>query len=78
MKPRLTKSELERLRNLRYRVWDYYGDFLPLAVTVSGYWIELMYYPYWKEAMEKVGKSDLISLANCIDDWVVCNWAQEL
>lgn len=36
------------------------------------------YYPWWKEQMIKVNKSNLINEDNCIDDWVIINWAWEL
>jgi len=35
------------------------------------------YFPYWKDRMEKAGKADYISEQNCIDDWVITNWAYE-
>lgn len=37
------------------------------------------YWPYWKAQMEKkFGKNDpRITMNNCIDDWIVINWAQE-
>ena len=36
------------------------------------------YFPYWKEQMIKVGKEDLISHENCIEDFVVVHWAWEV
>ena len=36
------------------------------------------YYAYWQERMRHVGKADQISPENCIEDWVVVNWAEEI
>lgn len=38
------------------------------------------YFDYWKEKMEnKFGAdSELITKENCIEDWVIVNWAQEI
>lgn len=33
------------------------------------------YWEYWYEKMVLADKRHLISLQNCIDDWVVINWA---
>ena len=35
------------------------------------------YWNYWCEQMLKVKKGHLISRQNCIEDWVVINWAWE-
>lgn len=35
------------------------------------------YYEFWKTQMEKVNKVDLINFDNCIEDWVVVNWASD-
>jgi hypothetical protein len=50
----------------------------PLTITVSERWIRLRYWPYWKKQMRALGRHDLISFDNCIDDFVVVNWAEEL
>jgi hypothetical protein len=36
------------------------------------------YFPYWADCMEKVGKFDQISIKNCIEDWIMLNWAWEV
>lgn len=36
------------------------------------------YYDSWKKKMIKVGKEHLISEDNCVQDWVVVNWAREV
>ncbi len=33
------------------------------------------YWDYWKERMESVGKFELISIENCLEDWVMLHWA---
>lgn len=40
--------------------------------------IEESYFPYWKSKMLKVGKEDLISFENCLEDWIIVNWAKEI
>lgn len=37
------------------------------------------YFPYWKNQMiKKFGfDHELITIKNCIDDWIVVNWAWE-
>lgn len=40
--------------------------------------IRMLYYPYWSEKMKKAGKEDLISFENCLEDWMVVNWAEEI
>lgn len=39
-----------------------------------------VYFDYWKSKMQaKFGAdSELITKANCIEDWVVIHWAQEI
>ena len=36
------------------------------------------YWTYWWGRMIEIGKVDLITKENCIDDWVVVNWANEI
>lgn len=40
--------------------------------------IIIEYFPYWKARMEKANKDRFISLDNCLDDWIVVNWAWEI
>jgi|AntDeeMinimDraft_6_1070357.scaffolds.fasta_scaffold07717_1 hypothetical protein len=35
------------------------------------------YFDFWSRRMSAVGKEHLISYENCIEDWVVVNWAEE-
>ena len=37
-----------------------------------------MYWDYWVSKMKQVEREHLISEENCIQDWVVINWAWEL
>lgn len=34
------------------------------------------YWEHWCRNMVLVDKRDIISLENCIDDWIVVNWAE--
>ena len=36
------------------------------------------YYPWWKAKMESLGRHDKISHENCIEDFVIINWAEEV
>lgn len=36
------------------------------------------YWDYWCNRMIEVGKAHLITRENCIDDWIVTNWANEI
>ena len=36
------------------------------------------YFPWWQDQMIKAGKSGEISLENCVMDFVVVNWAEEV
>lgn len=40
--------------------------------------IKTQYFPYWKERMEKVGKGEQATFENCIDDFIVVHWAEEV
>ena len=51
------------------------------VVTVSEDDIRNNYYPYWYDRMcKKFGKEDVdatYSFEDCLDDWIVVNWAWE-
>ena len=51
------------------------------VVTVSEDDIRKNYYPYWYDRMcKKFGKEDVdatYSFEDCLDDWIVVNWAWE-
>jgi len=36
------------------------------------------YFHYWSMVMIKEDKYEMVSVKNCIDDWVVVHWAQEI
>lgn len=36
------------------------------------------YFSCWSERMKEIGKEDEISEDNCIEDWVIVNWATEV
>jgi hypothetical protein len=50
----------------------------PVYVEMSEAQILANYFQWWKSKMEKAGKANLISERNCIDDWVVVNWAEKV
>ena len=45
------------------------------TVTMTEREILREYYEYWRGQMVRVGKLDDITPENCIQDWVVVNWA---
>lgn len=53
-----------------------------VVMTVSEDWIRENYYPYWYERMcSKFGKQTVdenYCFLDCIDDWIVTNWAWEV
>lgn len=56
------------------------GDEEAKTTLVSVYSEEMIikeYFRYWSEQMKRVGKSHLISEKNCIEDWVIINWASK-
>jgi hypothetical protein len=46
-----------------------------VLITLTEKQILDSYFPYWWSMMTKVGRDDLISERNCIDDWAVIHWA---
>lgn len=46
-------------------------------VTASEEAILNHYFSYWAGAMANVGKEELITQENCIEDFVTVNWAWE-
>jgi hypothetical protein len=48
----------------------------PVVVTEDD--IRRIYYDYWCLEMTRAGKADQISWDNCVDDFLVVNWAWEL
>lgn len=72
-------KKLDKTQIARYSFAEPLGEGNePVVITVSDKWIELMYYPAWKERMINVGRGHLISLEKCIEDFVTVNWAQKL
>ncbi len=50
----------------------------PVYQTMTDADILREYFPYWKQQMERVCLQDLISEQNCIDDFVVVHWAEQV
>jgi len=50
----------------------------PVDVFVTEEYIIEHYFPYWSEQMKKVNKEHLINKENCIEDYIVVNWAEEV
>jgi hypothetical protein len=63
------------------RTWKYVeptaaDDPTPIEVFVTEEEILRDFFPFWSAQMIRVGKQELISPENCIDDWVVVHWAE--
>lgn len=43
--------------------------------TLSEAQIIKQFFPWWSKRMREADKGHLINHQNCIDDWVVINWA---
>jgi hypothetical protein len=54
------------------------GDWSAHDIVLTENEILQQYYPRWVQLMIKAGKTDLITPANCIEDFVVVNWAEEV
>lgn len=74
---------------MRYFSYNEYDPLSPKAdesgvyvETVSEEWIREHYYPYWHERMcQKFGKEHVeatYSFEDCLQDWIVVNWAWEI
>ena len=74
---------------MRYYSYNEYDPDSPQAddsggyvVTVSEEDIKLQYWPYWyKKMCERFGQETVdrdYSFENCLDDWIVVNWATEV
>ena len=69
----------------RYRVWRYIEprypqaeDWEPVGICQSEQQILTDFYSYWAHSMKRAGKSHMISRQNCIEDYVVVHWAEEV
>jgi len=73
---------------MRYYCYNEYDPDSPRANGTDGYVetlseekIRQQYWPYWYEQMcKKFGKEYVdknYSFADCLDDWIVVNWAWE-
>lgn len=64
------------------RKWKYIepGDdgITPVEHILTDEEILKQYRAYWTERMCIVGKANEISEENCIQDWVVIHWAEEI
>ena len=63
---------------MKYWTMCYPGDVGQLVrETLSEEQILRVYFGYWSDRMREVGKADQINNQDCIEDWVVGNWAWE-
>ena len=57
------------------------GKLIDNITTVSERWIRDNYYPYWQEQMYKKFGKDYVDknycFEDCLDQWIVVNWAWE-
>jgi len=50
----------------------------PITITRTEEEILFEYFYYWSFKMIKADKADKITTQNCIKDWIVLHWAEEL
>lgn len=50
----------------------------PVETVVTDEDIIRDFFPWWSGEMKRLGREDLISHKNCIEDYVVVNWAEEV
>jgi hypothetical protein len=70
---------------MRYWSYNEYDPDSPLADETGGYVVTLSekeildrYWDYWCKRMYEVGKDpEVHTFQDCIDDWVIVNWAWE-
>ena len=67
-------------RTMRVFKYNEYEDTEPRLITEQE--IRVEYWPYWYERMcKKFGKEEVDSkftFEDCLDDWVIVNWAWEV
>ena len=67
-------------RTMRVFKYNEYEDAEPRLITEQE--IRVEYWPYWYERMcKKFGKEEVDSkftFEDCLDDWVIVNWAWEV
>ena len=51
--------------------WEAEEHFISEAEIIRTYW------PWWEGELRRLGREHLISRENCIDDFIVANWATE-
>ena len=61
-----------------YKYVELTDDLQGMEIAVSEKQILDVFFGYWSGMMKKVGREELISEENCIEDWVVINWAWEI
>lgn len=70
------------MRYFSYNEYDPIHENGGYVVTVSEEEIRCEYYPWWYERMcKKFGKEkvdELYSFLDCLDEWIVVNWAWEV
>lgn len=64
------------MRRFHYTEPD--DNFLPVHIIVTEDYIIKNYFPYWSNAMTDKGKSKDINNRNCIDDYCIIHWAEEI
>jgi hypothetical protein len=62
----------------RYLIVEPPGNFDddPLVLVYTRDEILKDYFEYWSAKMRLVGKDELISEQNCIEDWIIVNYAE--
>ena len=50
----------------------------PVETIMTETEILWVYWHHWSEMMKKKGDPSMVTKQNCIEDWVVVNWAKEI
>ena len=70
------------MRYYSYNEYTVDPPYINVVVTFSEEDVRKTYYPFWYEKMcKKYGKEHVdatYSFEDCLDDWVVVNWAWEV
>lgn len=58
--------------------WWVDGETVDVEVRVSEDELVATFWPWWVAKMLEVGKPEAVSWPECLTDWIVTNWAQEV
>ncbi len=78
MLAKLWRRPVKSSRVFRYVEPDFDNPTRALTIERTEAQILAEYYPFWCAEMRRVGKGDQINEADCINDWIVIHWADEV